>query len=65
MKKKATALLLVIATALTLTACGKFTCGLCGEEKSGKSYKTEVLGEKITICEDCHDDIQELRDALK
>ena len=65
MKKKATALLLVIATALTLTACGKFTCDMCGQEKSGKSYTTEVLGEKITICKDCHDDIQELRDALK
>lgn len=55
MKKKISLLLIAIAACLSLTACGKFTCDICGEEKSGKSYTTEVLGQKITMCSDCYD----------
>lgn len=49
---------------MSLTACGKFTCQLCGEEKSGRSYKETVLGEEIIICKDCHDDLEELREGF-
>lgn len=41
---------------LGLTACSKFTCGLCNEEKFGKKYENELLG--IDICKDCHDEIE-------
>ena len=60
MKKLIGALLLVVAMATMLTACGKFTCDLCGEEKSGKKYEKEILGQEVTICKDCQDDINSL-----
>lgn len=59
MKKKTTILFMAIVMSFTLVACGKFTCDLCGEEKSGKNYKTEVLGEEVVICKECHDEIQD------
>ena len=60
MKKKISLLLIAIAACLSLTACGKFTCDICGEEKSGKSYTTELFGEKIVMCSDCHDTLRAL-----
>ena len=54
MKKKIIALLLMVTTAISLTAGGKsFTCDICGEEKTGKQYKTTVFGEEVVYCEDC------------
>lgn len=58
MKKKVFLILLAMAAMLILTACGKFTCDLCGAEKSGRSYKREVLGEQIIICKDCYDEMR-------
>lgn len=49
-----------IVLLLTLTGCGKFTCNICGKEKSGKKYEEEMFGQKITICKDCYEDMQEL-----
>ena len=34
------------------------------EEKSGKSYTSTVLGEKVTICKDCKEEVDELRNDL-
>lgn len=65
MKKKIIALLLTVATVVSLTACGApFTCDLCGEEKTGKKYTEEILGQKITYCQDCYNDLKEAADAL-
>lgn len=36
MKRKVIAALLATVTILSFTGCGKFTCDMCGEEKSGK-----------------------------
>lgn len=56
MKKRIISVLLIAVTALSLTGCGKYTCALCGQEKSGKSYKYE--GE--TLCKDCYNGIKAL-----
>ena len=65
MKKMISVLVLVVALATMLTACGKFDCGLCGEKKSGKKYQREILGQKVEICKDCNKGLEELSDALK
>lgn len=65
MKKKIIVLLCATSTVLLLAACGsKFTCDLCGEEKSGKKHTTEVFGEEVTLCDDCYGGIEDLGDAL-
>lgn len=65
MRKKIAALLLVVVATMSLTACGKFTCDICGEEKTGKSYKTEVWGQDVVICKDCYEDIQAVTSLFK
>lgn len=65
MRKKVTVLLLTVATVLSLTACGKFTCDNCGEEKSGTSYKVKILGEEMTFCKDCKKEWDEVQKELK
>ena len=65
MQKKMLSLALILTLMmLTLTGCGKFTCDLCGEEKSGKSYTASVLGEEVTICKDCKTELDELKNEL-
>lgn len=64
MKKKVSVLLIVAAMAMTLAGCGKFECGLCGKEKSGKSYKYEAFGVEMTICKDCQEDVQDIKDMF-
>ena len=54
MKRKIIALIAVVALALSLTACGKFTCDMCGQEKGGKQHKSEMLGVEVVICDDCY-----------
>lgn len=52
--------LLVTIIIFMLTACGsKFICDYCEEESSGKSYSITMLGEKMTICEECKEDFDE------
>lgn len=62
--KKLALVLVLLLTVVTLVSCGKFTCDLCGEEKSGKQHKEEILGEEIVYCQDCYDDLEELKDGL-
>lgn len=64
MKKFICISFLVLMMTAMLTACGKFECDLCGEEKSGKKYNKEVDEEKITICEDCNEDLEKLEEAF-
>ena len=55
MKKLIALVLLVVMMATMLAACGKFTCDICDEEKSGKQYEGAVLGEEFIACEDCYE----------
>ncbi len=55
MKKFIAIVCVVIAMATLLTACGKFTCDLCQQEKSGKKTKITVDGETGVFCSDCKD----------
>ena len=64
MKKKMLAALLAAFMVLSLAGCGKFTCDLCGKEKSGKKHTEEVFGQKVTICNDCYKDLEDLADSL-
>ena len=64
MKKLICCLLLVVVLATMLTACGKFKCDMCNEEKSGEKHETEMLGKEVVICDDCYEDIQDLADAM-
>ena len=63
--KKLAVILLVAVIALSLAACSKFKCDLCGEEKFGKVNQTTFLGQDMQYCNDCKDDLQEFADALK
>lgn len=65
MKKRISLILTVVSLSFLLTACGKFTCELCGQEKSGKSYSVEFMGEKATACQDCHDEIKKLQKKMQ
>ena len=58
--KKIAIVLLVAAMALSLVACGKFTCDLCKEEKFGKINTTSFLGQEIEYCNSCKDELDEL-----
>lgn len=63
-KRKFLAVLLATVSILSLTGCGKFTCDMCGEEKSGKKHEETLLGESITICDDCYKALEEAADSL-
>ncbi len=65
MKKKITAMMLAMVAAVSLTACGKFTCDICGEEKSGKQYKAVVMDEEVVYCQDCKDMMDEVMDLFQ
>ena len=64
MKKKIIAIMLTAATVLSLTACGKFTCDICGQEKSGKKHTESILGQELTICNDCYKTIEDAAKSL-
>lgn len=65
MKKIICSLVLLLAMLFALTACGTFTCDLCDEEKKGKKYEFEIMGENGICCEECHDEIEELQKAFE
>lgn len=64
MRRKMTLALVMIPVLSSLTACGRSTCNLCGNEKSGRSHKTAVFGQEIMICNDCYSDLK-IRDVFK
>jgi hypothetical protein len=65
MKKLICGLVLTATLLVALTGCGKFTCDLCDEEKSGKQYKDEILGQEVVYCQDCYDELKELEEGLE
>ena len=64
MKRKVLLLLVIVIAMLNFTACGRFECDFCGEEKSGKAYAASVWGEEVTICKECKDEIKELQSVF-
>lgn len=60
--KKNIATITLIVLLLSLAACGNksFKCNVCNEEKDGKSYKSQLMGEEVTVCEDCYKSMSEL-----
>ncbi len=58
--KKLIAIVLCIVSLFAFASCGKFECGMCGDEASGRKYKHTILGEEVVVCEDCHKDIEAL-----
>lgn len=65
MKKIICSIVLILATMLCIVGCAKFTCDICGEEKSGKQHEEELLGEKIVYCDDCYKELEELEKELE
>ena len=60
--KKMRLILVALGMMLCFTACGvgasnTFYCDFCGEEKTGKKYVSNSLGEELTMCQECRDDI--------
>ena len=60
--KKFFAIVCIIAIAMSITACSKFECDFCGEEKMGKKYEGAFGTE---ICKDCHDDLEEIEREIE
>ena len=65
MKKKLSVLLLMALGVITLAACKSesFTCGLCGEEKTGTKYTSSQ--DDAVYCEECIDMVNELMNSLQ
>lgn len=65
MKKKIATLVLVTLSVLALAACGAepFTCDMCGEEKTGKSYKSSEELDMV-VCEDCYNVMNEVMNSI-
>ena len=52
---------MLLVSLLILTGCSKFTCDLCKEEKRGDQYEYRVYSDEGICCEDCYDELDELR----
>ena len=64
MKKIISIVALLLALTFVLTACGKFTCDFCDEEKSGKKHEIEILGEKGVACDECYEEMDDFLDLF-
>ncbi len=53
--KKIIAVISLLILILSLSACGKFTCNICQEEKSGQKHTQKILGNDVNICKDCYE----------
>ena len=67
MKKRYILLLAVfiLAAMLLLTACGKYTCDLCGQEKSSTKHTTNIYGHKMTICDECYETMNSIGSMIQ
>lgn len=54
MKRILCLLLLAVMVATMLCACGKFTCSICKESKSGEQHNVKVNKRQLVLCEDCY-----------
>lgn len=60
--KRVIAILLMLCVIFSLTACSSkpFKCDMCSQEKTGKKHTSDLLGEKITVCDDCYKEINSM-----
>ena len=60
--KRIVSILLMVCTALILTACSAkpYTCDFCGQESTSKKHTANMVGEKITVCDECYKEINAL-----
>lgn len=65
MKKLISLIALFATLTVLLCGCGKFECDLCGEEKSGKKYEGELMGEEVVYCKDCREALEELAEMFE
>ena len=53
---------------LVLTSCAKsnelFTCDLCGKSVTGTKHEVTIAEQGATICDDCYEQISEIREAF-
>ena len=54
MKKFIVMVLCAIIAISMFAACGRFTCEVCGEEKTGKKHEGNLLGYEFVYCDDCY-----------
>ena len=64
MKRILSFVLMLTLVASLLAGCGSFECDLCGEQKSGKKYTGDLMGEKVTYCADCREALEDLADMF-
>lgn len=65
MKKMVRFVAMLVVVATMLCGCGKFTCDMCNEEKSGKKYTGNLFGQEIVYCKDCRNELEALGDLFK
>lgn len=61
--KKIIALLMLTCVLFTLVACNMQECDFCGEKKNCDTE--EYYGEKIYICHDCEEELEDLGDMFE
>ena len=54
--RKILAMLIVVSMSLSVTACNKFECDICHEEKTGKMYRNKYKSE---ICSECYEELKQ------
>lgn len=46
---------------LLISGCAKeFTCDFCDETKKSQAHSIEIYGEKLTVCDDCYQELKDL-----
>ena len=53
-------LLVIVALATLLTACGSFKCDLCGKESDGEKHEKD----DAVLCDDCYNSLNDLNNAI-
>ena len=57
--------LMVAAVLFSATACSRTaTCDLCGETKKSKFHDATIEGEKLLLCDECYEEIEEIQEQL-
>ena len=65
MKKLVCVLLCICLLAALFAGCiAYFECDLCGEETFGIKHTGELMGEEVEYCDDCKEDMEELKDQF-
>lgn len=62
MLKRIIAIVLLCGLTMIMTACATkpYTCDLCMKEQTSKKHTAEMLGDKVTVCDECYKEINAL-----